>query len=400
VGTGGGIAVTLPAARQARAELLEFVLAVADEGISFGGGQIYASRPGASAIDIAFGSDGLGNEFVATNLSNVYCAGKPLLALVVGRHVSEGRFTLDTRLEELLRLRIGSSLARLTVRNLLSHTSGLYEFGGVASSLMPESRLHEVVEQQEPVPGFRVGTDIGYTEYVAWHLLARVCEVVNGDDYRRQIRSLVLGPLGIEEYFDLAMSAEECAASVDRLRVNESFRGGERYPILLERSVAWRTRWNPAFGFVASACGLGRFYEQVDRVIRGEVVDAWSLCELARPSAGPAWDPVMNRDCSYALGFMANLSSHRFGDFWSANSVGHSGNVGMTAAGVDLDSHLVVAFHLSGLSDGESAVQYLRPVLMSKVARCFEELSPSRSLLTTGGSRRPNGPPPRATGDR
>jgi CubicO group peptidase (beta-lactamase class C family) len=227
----------------------------------------------------------------------------------------------------------------------------------------------------QPAPGFRVGRDTAYAEYAAWHLLARVCENIDGRDYRQQIDTLVIGPFGLGDELVVPATEPEWERIFSRVRINESFRGGDRFPMLLERTAMWGTRWNPAFGAKGCARGLGHFYERLQQLMETREADRWSLRDLSALAHGPAYDQTMGRTCSYSLGFMRDLGSHEFGKMWSENSFGHSGNVGMTAAGVDLDGEFVVAFHLSGLSDGQSAVSYLRPVIMNKISDCLAAIS-------------------------
>lgn len=344
------------------------------ESLYFGGGQVYASVAGETVIDLAFGSDGLGRAFELDSLSSIYCAGKPLLALVVGHHVASNKLSFATQVGELIELRPDSPLASVTVRDLLTHSAGLHLFRAVDAVLTPGSSIDAAISQMQPVPGFRVGRDTAYAEYAGWHLLARLCEAVDRRDYRDQIQELVVEPFEVNDELVVSKDGPEWERLFDRVRVNESFRGGERFPMLLERTAMWSNRWNPAFGVRGCARGLGHFYEQLQLFLANGKGDGWSLEYITGYATTPTYDLTLGRACSYSLGFMRDLASHEFGDMWSPTSIGHSGNVGMTAAGVDLSKQFVVAFHLSGLTDGESAVDYLRPVIMARIWRCIAAL--------------------------
>lgn len=149
--------------------------------------------------------------------------------------------------------------------------------------------------------------------------------------------------------------------------------GGSRYPMLMEASRRIRGDANAAVGSSASARGLGRFYEELLRITKSAsvVMSPQSLEALVVP--GPhAYDPIMDRECRYGMGFMVSLHEHYFGERPSPRSFGHSGNGGMTAAFADPDLGLVAAYHMNGRTDAESMIMYRRPALVSRIYKeCF-----------------------------
>lgn len=351
----------MPSVEEARAELLGVLRTEAADGLYFGGGTVFVSTRDRVLVDDAIGVDGLGRPFTQRSFTNIYCAGKPLLAMTVGALVDQGALTFATRVGDVLE-RASSPLASIPVADLLSHSAGLWAPSGVGAVLGLDDP-DDTVMGTGPHPGWTRG-QVRYSEYPAWHLLAKIVEQLTGSDYRDAIGDLVLIPLELVDEFPLCRDAADVAALTDALAVNEAFDATLRYPLLLERTPTWLCRWSPAFGYVSRASGLGAFYRRIDQVLRGARADQWSVGSLTCLAAGPGYDEVLGRECAYSLGFMSDLATHLFSDRFGPRSVGHSGNVGMTAAALDIDRGVVVAFCLSGLSDGDTAVAWLRPRLM------------------------------------
>ena len=126
---------------------------------------------------------------------------KPMVATVVLQLVQEGRLTLDQSAASLL----GDLVAdkRITVRDLLAHTSGISEYTedprvfapylkGEFGHVWTPQQLIGFAEEHPPV--FAPGADSDYsnTNYV---LLGLIVEKVTGTTLGRQIRTRVFDPL-------------------------------------------------------------------------------------------------------------------------------------------------------------------------------------------------------------
>ncbi|HEX4777762.1 MAG TPA: serine hydrolase, partial [Acidimicrobiia bacterium] len=67
------------------------------------------------------------------------------------------------------------------------------------------------------------------------------------------------------------------------------------------------------------------------------------------------YDEVLQRECTYGLGFMTRLDEHAFGERCSDSAFGHSGNVGTSFAFADPERSLTVAVVFNGLVGHEAA---------------------------------------------
>ncbi|MDT0546258.1 MULTISPECIES: serine hydrolase domain-containing protein [Streptomyces] len=208
-GTGTGAAATRQAdGRHTEAALRAAVRRLAAEG----------SAPGAAAL----ARDGDGTRFASAGLADLrtgrrilrndrFRAGsitKTLIATVVLQLADERRLGLDDTVEEhlpgLVRGR-GNDGRKITLRQLLTHTSGLFDFAAdqrvarrlsrppTAAPLTPRQLVRTAVAHR---PRFAPGAAWHYsnTNYV---LLGLVVQRVTGRPYAAETERRVLGPLGL-----------------------------------------------------------------------------------------------------------------------------------------------------------------------------------------------------------
>jgi CubicO group peptidase (beta-lactamase class C family) len=118
------------------------------------------------------------------------------------RLVDEGRLTLDTAVVDLvpeLRLATPGAAEQVTVRHLLTHTSGIDgDVTGPADIGWGEDMLARYVAALADVPLLHpVGAMWSYCNS-GWVLLGRVIEQATGSTYEQALRELVLEPLGAQ----------------------------------------------------------------------------------------------------------------------------------------------------------------------------------------------------------
>jgi CubicO group peptidase (beta-lactamase class C family) len=310
-------------------------------------------------VDWAYGCDGLGRPYERTAINIVYCAGKPLLALAVMSLCGSGEFSLADPVGRFLPSSANAQLAALPLSMLLSHEAGLFRGDALAFETLPPDR-HLALAMAIRPSGVSAP---GYSEYAAWVLLTRVVESVTGMSVAYALRVLVEQPLQLRDlYFGSELLDVELIRS--RLAPNAAQQhDGSWRPRIYDVTPAVVSRARPAIGYYASASGLARFYATLLRQVRDPDRSAPSSIEVAamvRPWSSRARDPVMNRVCSYGLGFMTSLSDHRFGTALSARSFGHSGYKSTTFAFADPERRLVCAAHFVGFVEARRAIEHRR----------------------------------------
>jgi CubicO group peptidase (beta-lactamase class C family) len=348
----------------------DFLEREVDEGLFSRGAQVNIAIDGECVLDIALGTSGLGREMTGETIFKVYCSIKPVTTLAVARLVDAGRVDLDEPLRAWLPSFAVLARGDVTLRHVLTHTAGLQYPSAVSMEMLAPGERRPFLERYRGEPGWRVGVDAAYSEYFAWHLLGWLVEAATGEPLREHLRASVLEPLGLDDTW-VGMTAADYAANVDRLGVNFDLHGGwQAFPMLVERTERVCCETNCAYGGYTNARDLARLYSALlDRLDGGEhpaLASAETLaafCSSARPRT---YDPVLQRECEFGLGFMTNLVDHRFGAECPPDSFGHSGNVGSSFAFADPQRGLSVAVIFNGIVDEDSSF-LRRPALVHAV---------------------------------
>ncbi len=180
---------------------------------------------------------------------------KPFTALLIMQLVEEGKLSLDTTLSALLPFYREDTGSRITVRHLLSHSSGI-----------PDSvRLHgfQTSTMREPVEGttpfilrycsgdleFEPGSGFAYSNS-GYFILGAIIEAVAGRPYAEVLRSKIFLPAGMT------------ASGVDRtgLLLPKRASGYER---LLDGTYIPAPCWDPGRAYAA-----GAIYSTVDDLLK------------------------------------------------------------------------------------------------------------------------------------
>lgn len=165
------------------------------------------------------GAFGLANVWAKTpaTADTVFSTGstfKPVVAATVLALVDEGKLSLDAKLSDLLpdvRLASRDGWPPITVRHLLSHTSGLPR--GAMTVPVWDRRLPPEIEDTAALvqPGFAAGTGVSYSN-LAFGLLGRIVEKASGEPFEEAVRRRVLLPLGMA-----STTLVPSAAAVERM---------------------------------------------------------------------------------------------------------------------------------------------------------------------------------------
>ncbi|MBN8784049.1 MAG: serine hydrolase [Terrimonas ferruginea] len=141
-----------------------------------------------------------GRKNTAATRFNAYSITKPVTATVLLKLVAEGKLNLDQRLSSFYPSMPGSD--SITIRHLLSHTSGIYNYNNDFS--MPVGSEKEMIDWLEKKPlDFKPGSQFRYSN-TGYFLLGFIIEKVTGMSYEAAVRQYVLSPAGMQESgFDL-----------------------------------------------------------------------------------------------------------------------------------------------------------------------------------------------------
>jgi CubicO group peptidase (beta-lactamase class C family) len=341
-----------------------------EDGLFSRGAQLHVIVDGQTRLDYACGSAGLGQDVTTDTVFRVYCSIKPVTTLAVAHLVDDAVLVLEESLQAWLPSFRVLARGDVSLRHVLTHTAGLHYPSALSMELMPPEERRPFLERYRGEPGWRVGVDAAYSEYFGWHLLGFLIEAVTGAPLREYLRERVLDPLGLRDTW-VGMTAAEYRANLDRLGVNYDLHGGwQAFPVLIERSERFCCETNCAYGGYTTARELARLYAALLAQLQGaadpslpSAATLQRFCSNARPRG---YDLILQRECDFGLGFMTNLIDHRFGSECSAESFGHSGNVGSSFAFADPQRDLAVGVIFNGIVDQDSAF-LRRPALVHAI---------------------------------
>lgn len=248
---------------------------------------------------------------------------KSFASVVALQLVGEGRLRLGDTVERWLPGLVagnGNDGRRITVRQLLQHTSGLYNYTndlpGFASA---EGFLAHRYDHHEPAelvamamrhqPGFAPGTSWDYsnTNYI---LIGMIIERVTGDSWANQVRQRITGPLGLR-----GTSSPGDQARLPRPHA----RGYQQYVEdgpLLDTTEFNTTAAYAAGDLVSTPADLTRFWQALQD---GRLLAPAQLAEMRRTVPAVTFQDFMPGS-RYGLGVMWLPSD--CGGYWS-----HGGDV-------------------------------------------------------------------------
>ncbi|GAA3342658.1 serine hydrolase domain-containing protein [Curtobacterium pusillum] len=153
---------------------------------------IDAEHLGAHGVHVRIGDDEAEHRWRSDERENLYSVSKGVCALAAGIAVDEGLLSLDTRVPELLpEVRLGAGVEAVTVRHLLTMTSGI-DFAWFGDEVVPWPDLAaEMLGHRTVGPGavFRYSDA---SPYVAMRMLGAVV-----GDVRDWLLPRLFEPLGI-----------------------------------------------------------------------------------------------------------------------------------------------------------------------------------------------------------
>ena len=235
---------------------------------------------------------------------------KPITAVSVMMLVEQKKIALDDTVDKYL-AGVPAPWHEITVRELLSHTSGLREYGLVkcdGSELLDISTEQQFKDLVKSLLLFAPGTGTQYSDS-GYFILGMLIESVTGQSYRDFLQQRILGPLGMQHTSVLDQSA------IIPNRVSPyTLRKGQ----LKNARRAWQHELPSWYGM----------WSTVEDMVKFDT--ALSSGMLVRPETlAHMWDPVVLKNGEkasidrslYGLGwFILSASGHRI--------VGHPGWTG------------------------------------------------------------------------
>jgi CubicO group peptidase (beta-lactamase class C family) len=329
--------------------------AVLDDAVATGralGGYLYVWHRGVVVADLAGGCAEPGVPARTADAGQLRCAVKPLTAICLARAMEAGLLDLDDRLGRWAPPEASPRIAGLTLRQLLSHRSGLPSYAGPGVYDVDFDGYVRAALTAE-YPALMWDAQPVYNFARAWHLLAWVVQRVYGAPFPEVVTRTVTGPLGLSS-LRLVYRPEAVRPYFRRVP------GGGWAPIRETAADTFATRPNPAYGGGSTARDLGRMYVHLLAAARddGRLLRPDTMRTLLRDSGGIRFGPRRPL-LPFGLGFFRGGAAAGFGPEWDPGCFGHMGSMGVhhtNAALVDPAGGTVVAVRLSSVTTANNAL--------------------------------------------
>ncbi len=206
---------------------------------------------------------------------NLASAGKMFTTVAVLQQVAAGRLKLDSRVGDVLKGYPNAAMARATVRQLLTHTSGagdvaLFGADNAANRARAKTVAEMVALHADRSPAFEPGTKQEYGNF-AFVLLGRMVEVLSAENYESYLARHIFRPVGMTR-----TGFADCSSRAPDLAVGYARAGEKR----VSNCATQPTRGFPAGGQVSTARDMFLFM----RALRaGKIVPAALLREATKP---------------------------------------------------------------------------------------------------------------------
>lgn len=229
----------------------------------------------------------------------------------------------------------------ITIRDLLSHCSGL-GMGGIAySSNAPTDDLEARVNKWANVPlDFQPGTLTGYSACVGHDILGRVVEIVSGMKFADYLKEKIFTPLGIQD-ITFTLNAEQKT----RFGIPYTAENGKLYASPSTDDQAMCDWMESAInselaGYCSGAAGLYASCEEYNKIAKmlvngGElngvrVLKPETVQMMRSPASDKYLEPyeVGQVGCEWGLGVILFNDASRMGTFAQPGTFGWSGAYG------------------------------------------------------------------------
>jgi beta-glucosidase-like glycosyl hydrolase/CubicO group peptidase (beta-lactamase class C family) len=277
--------------------------------------------------------------------------------------VDEGALELDKPVQDFLPLFVGPGKKKVTVRNLLTHSSGLVAYGDLYTEIDGKAAYVEHIQALEL--DYEPGSKSVYSDY-GMILLGEILERVAGQPMDEFLEQKVFGPLGMKDTGYLP-----AAAIFDRIAPTEDdpWRGYLVHGEVHDENAYALGGVAPHAGLFSTATDLARYLQLIlnggvfeqQRIVSRHIVESWTQRdEIPDSDRAIGWDTKS-----------AEKSSA--GQYFSPRSFGHLGYTG-TSMWVDPDRELFVILLTNRVHPTREniLIRQVRPAVADAVVQALE----------------------------
>lgn len=306
------------------------------------GGTALAVAVGGEKIAEMYVGHGAGHPAAAATLWPLASTTKLYTAAMIFSLVEQGVLTLSMPVKNVLPEFTGDGRERVTIRHLLTHTSGVqYEPEDMEQLLIRQRPMADILDAAYTKPLlFTPGTGWSYSD-LGFGLLGQIATQATGIAYHELVSQLILVPAGLCDTY-LVPPAEVESRITEVVRSMAAGTDGAMYNSKYARGLA-----HPAFGAIATVNDLLRFgllftpHSPVALFSRASVqtmtTDQVSAVSWAEPDS-----PLSGSLRAWGAGF-ALKGAAGFPALASPGSYGHPGATGCLLW-IDPEHDVVIAF--------------------------------------------------------
>jgi CubicO group peptidase (beta-lactamase class C family) len=314
------------------------------------GVQVFAARSHTLIGDVAVGWSEPSRPAEPSDVARLYCNAKPLVTVCLAQAVEEGLLDWDDPISRFLPVADTPQHRAMTIRSLLTHSSGLPWVSDDPYQMGFARLLHKATQEQlPPWTWFPVPA---YNTTLAWHVLAAVLQVVREKPADVVVRERISDSLGLPT---LTLTGPIDESAYVALHSHSRPHVFQRSPGPAVHALA--TTLNPAHGGVATVADLGAFYQELLRCAGGvgRLLAAPTMAEILRPQAVIQTDG--RQSSRWGLGMGVDFAARTLAGAWSGQTFGHRGTIGIrtvVVAFADPERDVAGAIRLFSL-DGRSS---------------------------------------------
>ena len=191
---------------------------------------------------------------------------KPITATLFMTLVDEGKASVDDEVSKYIpsfkdiKLNGKSPSRPITIRDLMTHTSGIGEAG--QSQSVAGSTLEAIADRIAAAPmKFEPGAKWNYGSGLT--VIGRIIEVVTKESYENYLQKRILDPLDMKET-TFHLTAEQVPRVAKNYKPGKDGKGLEESPnVYVPKDPSKKQTPNPSGGLFSTASDLARFYQMV-----------------------------------------------------------------------------------------------------------------------------------------
>ncbi|MEX0939213.1 MAG: serine hydrolase domain-containing protein [Pirellulales bacterium] len=295
---------------------------------------------------------------------------KPITATAMMILQDEGKLSIDDPVEKYIpafaeaKLRAGEPVRELTIRHLLTHTSGL---GG---SQQCEGSLAQTAQELAAQPfDFQPGQRWQYSPGL--NVAGRIVEIVSGQPYEKFLAERIFQPLGMRDT-TFHPTVEQQKRIVTLYRPGEDGEGLAAADHWLNRVSPDRVP-NPSGGLFSTAPDMFRFYQMIldggthdgKQIVSSDSVRAMTTLQSGKLSTG------FTPGCGWGLGWCLVRDPQGVSESLSASTFGHGGAFG-TQGWIDPEKKMIFVLMIQrtdfGNSDGSDVRGEFQRIAVEKLS--------------------------------